>query len=403
MSLPRKLIGYGGVLALVGVLGAGVYYRISGKSSEESGGGEASSRADMPAVSASQAGFDASIAIAVEGVPVIRDTLSLGVKADGEAASYRQTILSAHVNGPVQSVAAGEGGLVGAGMLVLAIDSSEHQLDLDEARAGLAQAQNQYREITLWDDRIPDAELRASREQAARLKAGLDAAETRVQRAEINLTRTRVRAPFGGRVANLEVVPGQYVTTGTELMTIVDLDPIKVEVNVLEADVAHLEPGRGARVTFAAFPGEVFDGRIESINPVVDSRTRMARVTVLVPNRDGRILPGFYARITLDARRLPDRVIVPRESILERDGRTLVFLFDGEGDGEGEAGQAMWQYVSTGFENDAYVEIIEDPEDTSTRLLRPGEIVLVEGHRMLTHAARVRLVTNAAAEGGRPR
>ncbi len=63
----------------------------------------------------------------------------------------------------------------------------------------------------------------------------------------------------------------------------------------------------------------------------------------------------------------------------------------------------MWQYVSTGLENDLYIEIIEDPEDSSTRQLRAGEIVLVDGHRTLTHAAPVRLVADAVAEGGRPR
>lgn len=401
MSVSRKLIGYGAVLAVVAVLGAGVYYRISGNASEESSdGGQAESPADMPEVSARQAGFDAGVAIAVEGVPVIKDTLSLGVKGStAQAAAERQTILAAQVNGPVQGITIGENSRVSEGMLVLAIDSIEHQLELDEARAALAQAQNTYRELTLWDDRIEDAALRASRADAARLKAGLDGREAQVRRAEINLMRTRIRAPFPGRVANLEVVPGQYVTAGTELMTVVDIDPIKVEVEVLEADVAHLEAGRGARITFSAIPGEVFDGRIATINPWVDAQTRTARVTVLVPNPDGRILPGFYANVTLDARRLPDRVMVPREAILERDSRTLVFLFEGEND----TGQAMWQYVSTGRENDYYVEIIEDPEDTSTRMLEPGEIVLVGGHRMLTHGASVRLVTDAAAEGGRPR
>lgn len=399
MSVSRKLVGYGGVLVIAALLGAGVYYRINGNASDESNGSETESPADMPEVSAAAAGFDAGIAIAVEGVPVLKDTLSLGVKASGEAAAYRRTILAAQVNGPVQSISVEENTRVSGDMLVLAIDSAEHQLDLDEARAALAQAENTYRELTLGDDRIEDRALRESRAEAARVKAGLDGAETRVRRAEMNLTRTRIRAPFAGRVANLEVVPGQYVTTGTELMTIIDIDPIKVEVDVLEADVAHLEAGRGAQVTFSAFPGEVFEGRIATINPVVDPQTRTARVTVMVPNPDGRILPGFYANVTLDARRLPDRVIVPREAILERDGRTLVFLFEGEND----AGQAMWQYVATGRENDYYVEIVEDPEDTSTRMLEPGEMVLIGGHRMLTHGASVRLVEDAAEEGGRPR
>jgi hypothetical protein len=78
---------------------------------------------------------------------------------------------------------------------------------------------------------------------------------------------------------------------------------------------------------------------------------------------------------------------------------TLVFLFEGEGD----TGQAMWQYVSIGMDNGVYVEIIEDPDDPATRLLKPGEIVLIDGHSTLTHAAPIRLVADVVGEGGRPR
>jgi membrane fusion protein (multidrug efflux system) len=399
MSVPKKFLGYGGVVALIALLAAGIYFRINGNESKRENAATTTGAGEAVDVSAAEAGFDASVPISVEGVPVIKDTLILGVKAAAEAAAFRITSINAQVSGPIQSVPVRENTVVRAGSLLVGIDATEHELELKDAQAQLAQAENQYREITLWDDRIEDPQVRAAREQAARLKANLEGRQIAVQRAQMNFARTRVLAPFDGRVANLKVVPGQYVTTGTELLTVLDIDPIKVEVNVLEADVANLVPGRGAQVTFAAFPDQVFRGRIETINPVVDPRTRTARVTVYVPNPDGRILPGYYARVTLDARRMADRVLVPREAIIERDGRTLVFLFQGES----TTGQAMWQYVSTGLENERYVEIIEDPEDSSTRQLKPGEIVLIDGHRTLTHAAPIRLVSDATAEGGRPR
>ena len=72
-------------------------------------------------------------------------------------------------------------------------------------------------------------------------------------------------APFGGRVADLLVVEGEYVPAGAQLMTIVDLNPIKVEVQVLEAELGSLSEGRRAEVSFPAFPGELFEGAIETI------------------------------------------------------------------------------------------------------------------------------------------
>jgi membrane fusion protein, multidrug efflux system len=201
-----------------------------------------------------------------------------------------------------------------------------------------------------------------------------------------------VRTPFAGRVASLNVVEGQLVRQGDELMTLVDLDPVRVEAQVLEGELAHLAPGARARVRFSAFSDEEFLGTVETINPLVDEQTRTARVTVLVPNRAGRILPGMYARVEVEARRIPDRILVPRSAILERDRRTMLFVY--------EDGRAKWRYVTTGLENEEFVEIREHPD---TDMVRPGEVVLTAGHFTLTHDATVRLVeSHRQAEAGRP-
>ena len=178
-------------------------------------------------------------------------------------------------------------------------------------------------------------------------------------------------------------------------MTVVDLDPIKVEVQVLEAEVGYLEEGRRATVRFAAFPGEAFEGRIESINPVVDPEQRTGRVTVLLPNPEGRIKPGMYAEVSLDAQSFADRILVPRTAILERgEGRTMLFVYEG---GE-DRGLAKWRYVETGRESDRWVEIVPSDEG----MVEPGETVLVDGHHYLAHDTPVRLVENPELAGGRP-
>jgi len=319
----------------------------------------------------------------------------LSVTATGQAASTRQTTLRAQVAGQVRSVRVRESGSVGAGAILIEIDPTEYQLALDEAQARLREAEGRYREITLGDDRIDDAQVRAERDSAARARSGLDVARVAVQRAEINLSRTRVTAPFAGIVANVQVVTGQQVTQGEELVLIQAMDPIRVEAQVLEGEIGFLQPGRHATVTFAAFPGQVFDGIIESINPIVEQQTRTARVTISVRNSGGRILPGMYARVSLDARRFPDRIMVPREAIRERDRRNMLFVFEGEG----SVGRAKWRYVNLGLMNDRYVEIVaEGPEDG---MVAPGEIVLVAGHSTLQHDIQVRLADSARGDGAR--
>lgn len=109
-------------------------------------------------------------------------------------------------------------------------------------------------------------------------------------------------------------------------------------------------------------------------------------------NPQQRILPGMYARVSLEARRFPDRVIVPRAAVLERDRRTMVFVV--------EDGVARWRYVTTGLGNTTQVEIVEDGE---TQGVKAGEVVLTGGHFTLTDGARVKLVESAAqADDRRP-
>jgi RND family efflux transporter MFP subunit len=299
----------------------------------------------------------------------------------------------------VREVPVRENQAVASGTRLLQIDTTEYALGVAQARADLLAAETDYRQRILFDDEIEDLAIRAERERIARSTSGLAQARVRVRQAELQLERSRVTAPFGGRIADLKVVEGEYVSAKTELMTVVDLDPIKVEVQVLEAELGFLSEGRRAEVTFAAFPGELFQGSVETINPVVDPGSRTGRVTVLLPNTNGRIKPGMYAEVTLDAEALPDRILVPRSAILERgEGRRRTMLFVYE---EGvRGGLAKWRYVNTGRENDTHVEIVTTGPEQG--MVAPGEIVLVDGHHYLAHDTPIRLVEDVAAEGGRP-
>ena len=396
MKISKRVITASAVLLVFSLSGAGVYYRINNHQ-EAAGQSPSEPAGDLPEVSAGDA-FSTDLAVAVEGAEVVLDTLVLTVSAPGEASSWQQTAVRSQVSGQVRRVRVSENQAMAEGAVLIEIDPTEYQLSLEEAQARLRQAEVSYRETTLDDDRIEDPRVRAERDSAARARSGLDAARVAVNRAEINLLRTRIVAPFPGRIANLKVVPGQYVNVGDELLTVQAMDPIRVDAKVLEGNIGYLAVGRTARVTFSAFPGEVFEGRIQTINPVVDPEFRNARVSISVRNPGGRILPGMFARASLSAERFPDRVLVPKDAVLERDNRrTLVFVFEGEGD----RGRAKWRYVTTGRSNDTHVEIVEHPE---TEMLTAGEIVLVGGHYTLEHDIPVRLVDNVAkAEGARPR
>jgi HlyD family secretion protein len=394
MTTARRIAVFGVAAIVVLALAAVAYLKFGGSAAADDGSAAGDSTGSSPGAAAES--FATDVAIPVEGAVTVLDTLIVSVTASAQAAARRESRLLAQVEGQVTEVRVRDNQYVRAGELLLTIDSTEYALALDRARANLARTQASFRELTLFDDQIQDAAVRSERERVARAKSGLAEAEVSVREAELRLSRSTVRAPFSGRAASVKVVPGQNARPGDELVTVVDLNPIKVEVQVLESEVALLTAGRRAVVSFAAFPGEQFAGRIETINPLVERETRTARVTVSIPNPDHRILPGMYARVSLEARKFADRILVPRAAVLERDRRSMLFVFEGEG----STGLSKWRYVTTGLANDSLVEILQNPE---TEMVQPGEVVLVDGHYTLIHDARVRLVDNVRDAGGRPR
>jgi RND family efflux transporter MFP subunit len=338
----------------------------------------------------------------VHGAEVIRGTLVQTVTAQAQAAASRVIILQSETQGRIASIPVGENDGVASGTIVMAIDTLEAGLEFAAAQASLRQAKTSYEQQIITDYRITDPAIRAQRDSAAQIQSGLVGAQIRFEQAQLAYARTKLRTPIEGRIADIKVIAGQRVGAGTEIMKVVDLDPIKVEVQVLEAQINQLGRGRRARVTFTALPGEEFVGRIETTNPIVDPTWRTARVTVLVPNPRGRILPGMYATVRLDAVEYPDRIMVPRSAILQRSGRDLVLVYKAEP--ESAHGVADWRYVTVGLMNEEFVEIVPNPE---TKMVEPGEIVLVNGHYTVGHDMDIRLVNKPAAApppaGGGPK
>lgn len=382
------------VVFLIGAaLLTGVYLKLKETQAAEADGegGDESAAVDSARASASttaSTAFAAGVAVPVEGSAAVEGTFTLWVTAEGQAAAVRTAPILSEVAGTVMSVPVREGQAVQRGQLIAGVDPRVYELDLQESTAALERAQADYQEYTLGDDRITDAALRDERQKSARIRSGLAGAETAVQRAEYDLAKTQIRAPFGGRVANRAVDVGTRLSLGDSVATVVDVSSVDVEVQVLESEVAALEAGRQATVRFTAFPGETFSGRVVTVNPVINPESHYGRVTVRLENPGSRILPGMHATVRVAGRLYEDRVSIPKDAIVERNRREVVFVFEPDEEG-GKIGRAKWRYVITGLENQERVEIVPPGDGDDEDFVRPGEIVLTGGHATLSHDARV--------------
>jgi Cu(I)/Ag(I) efflux system membrane fusion protein len=132
---------------------------------------------------------------------------------------------------------------------------------------------------------------------------GLSAAQiAAIESRETAEDRVEITAPMGGVVIHKGVHEGMYVKTGSVMYRIADLSHLWVQLEAYESDLAWLRYGQGVVVTTEAQPGEAFEGTIAFIAPHVDPRTRTVMVRVNVPNPDGRLRPGMFARGQVQAR-----------------------------------------------------------------------------------------------------
>jgi len=315
--------------------------------------------------------------------PVQTRDLVERIQATGELMAQAEATLAAQVAGPITSVAVEEGDAVDPDTVLLEIDPERRRLERDDAAARAAEAR-----AALAERERELGRLRALGERGVASPARIDAAETAVKlarsqleaaRAHVGLARrslddSRVQAPFAGLIARRHVSRGEYVQPGQALFDLVALDPVEVEFHLAEVDSSRVSLGDRVQVRVAPFPDEVFEAEVTVIAPTIDPRTRTLRVKAEVPNPEGRLRPGLFARADLGVATRRGVAMVPEESVLQRADGSVVFVLEG-------ADRVRRVNVETGVHRERLVEVREG--------LEPGMRVVVRGHTDLIDGAAV--------------
>jgi membrane fusion protein, copper/silver efflux system len=140
-----------------------------------------------------------------------------------------------------------------------------------------------------------------------------------------------IHSPFSGIVSHIGVRAGQYVTPQTELYQIADLSRVWVYVDVYEDDLAWVRAGDAADMQLAALPTRVFHGKIATIYPYMEAKTRTAKVRLEFRNTDMSLKPDMYANVVLHASREVNAIVIPSEAVVRSGARELAFVVEGRG------------------------------------------------------------------------
>jgi len=249
----------------------------------------------------------------------------------------------------------------------------------------LVQTQQELLAARRYADRLRDAppETRARAEAlvdaARRRLAYWDVSEAQIARIEQGTAPRRtitVSSPASGLIMQrVDGLAGQAITPGMDVLHVADLSTLWLDVQLYEDQLALVEPGSEAEVTFGAYPGEAFHGRVRFVEPQVDERTRTATVTLELPNPDRRLRVGMFATVRFAPVLLRDAVLVPKEAVLRTGERDLVVLSLGEG-------RFAPRAVVLGPEGDEDVAILSG--------LEAGEPIVLSAQFLLASESKVR-------------
>ena len=314
--------------------------------------------------------------VGVEVAVVRQVSMPAEVAAVGTLRSENSVILRPEIAGRISQIAFTEGQPVTKGQVLLRLDDSVVKAQLQQAQANLGLAASQFRRSeTLTKQGF------ISKQARDETFSQLQVQQAAVALAQAQLDKTVILAPFDGIVGLRQVSVGDYVSAGTDVAPLESIDPLQVDFRVPEGYAGQLVPGQSMVVRFDALPAEQRTGVLKAINPQIDVGGRSILARADVPNPDGRLRPGMFARVQLqfnDAQALA----VPETALLSSGAERFVFRV--------EEGKVRRVVVEIGQRRAGQVEIV--------RGLKEGDQVVVAGLQKIADGVSVRILATPSTE-----
>jgi multidrug efflux system membrane fusion protein len=322
----------------------------------------------------------ASVSVAEATSEVIPNLLT----AVGELAAVHQVNVTSDVSGRITEILFTPGASVKAGTPLVQLFDGPEQGDLANFKAQATVAQ-------LSLDRAKQLASRQFGPQATvdTAQAAFDQAQAGIAKTEAIISQKLVRAPFDGELGVRKVEVGQYLTAGSQIVSLTDLSMLYANFTVTEKDSGALKVGQTVRVKVDAYPGRTFEGNITTIEPQIATDTRNIRVQATIANPDRILKPGMFTTTTVVLPDKPPVLIVPETSVDYTLYGDSVYLITEKKEDDGKTSlTAVRTFVQTGNRVSGKAEILKG--------LKPGDRVVAVGQLKLQSGSAVAISTDPA-------
>jgi membrane fusion protein, multidrug efflux system len=302
--------------------------------------------------------------------------------AVGELAAVHQVNVTSDVSGRVTDILFTSGSDVKAGSPLVQLFDAPEQADLASFKAQATVAQ-------LSLDRAKQLAARQFGPQATvdQAQAAYDQANAGIARTQAIISQKLVRAPFDGELGVRHIEVGQYLTAGTQIVTLTDLSKLYANFTVTEKDSGQLKVGQTIRVAVDAYPGRTFEGKITAIEPQIATDTRNIRVQATLDNPGHILKPGMFVTTTVVLPDKPPVITVPETAVDYTLYGDSVFLITEKKEDDGKTSlHAVRTFVRIGNRVDGRAEILTG--------LKSGDRVVAVGQLKLQSGAAVTISTD---------
>jgi multidrug efflux system membrane fusion protein len=304
--------------------------------------------------------------------------------AVGDLAAVHQVNVTSDVSGRITDIMFTAGSTVKAGSPLVQLFDSPEQGDLASFKAQATGAQ-------LALDRAKQLAARQFGPQSTvdAAQATYDQASAGIAKTEAIISQKLVRAPFDGELGVRHVEVGQFLTAGTQIVTLTDLSTLYANFTVTEKGSAALKVGQTVRIGVDAYPGRAFEGKINAIEPQIATDTRNIRVQATLDNPDHILKPGMFATTTVVLPDKPPVVTVPETAVDYTLYGDSVFLITEKKEDDGKTSLTVARtFVRTGNRVHGRAEILSG--------LKAGDRVVAVGQLKLQSGAAVAISTDPA-------
>lgn len=332
---------------------------------------------------------------AVEATRVAKQKIADRVELVGTLEADAEANIRPRSAGYIKKLPYDVGDYVEAGEVVVELDQSQaeeaktqadHALTVREKELKASKTRfeqldatlERYKELkkknTITQQQLDDMQAQRDVAEANRdlAQAMVEQAKSAQKAAQLMKDECQIKTSISGYVAERLAEVGDLAAPVDVLLRIVDLSSVYTVVHVVEKDYDKVRVDQLARVEVDAYPGKVFEGKVERIAPQIDIETRTAAVKIQIENLEGYLKPGMYARVSLQFEEKPETNVLPLATILEEEGQSYVYIADAADE---ETTIVRKQTIQLGIIDGEQVEVLQG--------ITADDLVITLGNRLV--------------------